>query len=168
MTKLSKVKIVWFASMLLLSLSTAKAQKALPEKIRISKGHCIAPCGFEKGFQNLKFDMQLEYNLSDSTFRYKRKANKKFKTLSAKPTAAFTNAASYNSLDSLFENFAAFNAGRGKYFIYRIELVYAMPGKELPAKIKMMEFYITTNPEKMYPVWMEQLIDAYNDIVLKS
>lgn len=140
------------------------AQTDLPQKIRISTGRCNSTCGYALGFNNIRFEQELEYTLSDSTFRYRRIPNKDFKNLEVNPSVFFTDSNTYIFLDSLFQTFTDFKSSPGKYFIYRIELIYCTSKTGLPAKIKTMDFLITTNPEKTHPELIETLIEEYQRI----
>jgi hypothetical protein len=151
---------------LILSLTgQVNAQTELPQKIRISQGHCASPCGYDQGFHDIIFDHQLEYNLVDSIFSYRQNSNKEFKKLAAKSSKTFTDSSNYYFLDSLFQNFTAFKTSPGKYFIYRIELVYYTSSIGLPTKSQTMDFFITTNPDKIHPRFIDILINEYNSII---
>jgi len=153
---------------LILSLTRqVNAHTELPQKIRISQGHCASPCGYDQGFHDIIFDHQLEYSLTDSAFRYRKSINKKFKKLAAKPSKSFTESTNYYFLDSLFQNFTEFKSNPGKYFIYRIELIYCTSNTGLPTKTKAMDFFITTNPKKIHPEFIDTLINEF-DIIIKN
>lgn len=143
------------------------AQMTLPQRIRISSGHCGSPCGYEKGFYDIIYDRQLEYNLTDSVFTYRKKTDRKFKKLDVKPSVSFTNIKTYASLDSLFQNFTEFTVSPGKYSFYRIELIHCTSRFGLPVKTETMDFYITTNPNKLHPQFIETLINEYRNIIYK-
>jgi len=147
-------------------LSQLYSQTQLPQKIKISKGQCAVTCGYSNGFHDIYFIEELEYNLMDSTFRFKKKPNKEFRTLDIKPTDVFTNQETYSKLDSLYQNFTEFRSSPGKYFIYRIELIYYSEGNSmgLPLKIKTMEFLISTNPNRIHPEFIDKLLSDYSKI----
>jgi hypothetical protein len=151
---------------LLLSLTIqVHAQTELPQKIRISQGHCASPCGYDQGFHDLVFNHQLEYSLVDSTFRYRKNINKEFRKFATKPSKTFNDSTNYFFLDSLFQNFTALKTSPGKYFIYRIELIYCTSITGLPTKTKTMDFFITTNPDKIHPKFIDTIIEEYDNII---
>jgi hypothetical protein len=141
------------------------AQTELPQKIRISKGECASPCGYENGFHDIEFKYQLEYRLADSVFSFRKKLTKNFKELTAINSKIFTDSTNYYLLDSLFQNFTDFKSSPGKYYIYKIELIYCKSSTGLPIKTKTMDFLITTNPNKIHPEFIDSLIDDYHSII---
>ncbi|MCI5056215.1 MAG: hypothetical protein MRY83_08905 [Flavobacteriales bacterium] len=149
----------------ILSGNSIKAQKGIPNKIRISSGKCSAMCGYSTGFTNRFFIKQLEFDLDENKFRFRKKTKKKFNEIKIEPAEIFTNPKIYQSLDSLYENFTDFKMASGKYYIYRIELIYYKSRDGLPAKIKTMDFTITTNPNKIHPPFIENLINEYHRMI---
>ena len=139
----------------------------LPQKVIISSGHCNSTCGYNNGCHDITFNQELEYSLTDSTFRFRNKTNKSFKKLEIKPSAFFTESSTYKSLDSLYENFTDFKMNRGKYYIYKVELIYCKDKMGLPLKTKVLEFLVTTNPEKLHPLFIDKLIEEYKCVVFK-
>jgi hypothetical protein len=141
------------------------AQTELPQKIRISLGKCNSTCGYSEGFNDIYFKQQLEYSLTDSIFRYRNKIKNKFSKLNKNDSGYFTNPEIYHLLDSLFNTFTKFKTSPGKYYIYRIELIYYTSKIGLPSKTKVMDFLITTNPERIHPKFIDELITEYEDIL---
>lgn len=153
---------------IILFVGPVDAQTKLPKKISISSGHCVSPCGYDEGFHDIVFDHQLEYCLADSSFRYRKKSSRKFKTINVQPSSSFTETTTYTSLDSLFEIFPDFNPNPGKYFIYRIELQYFTSDTGLPSKTKIIDFWISTDPEILYPTFIDTLITQYQKIIYSN
>ena len=139
----------------------------LPQKVIISSGHCNSTCGYTNGFHDISFHQELEYSLIDSTFSFRNKSNKSFKKLEIKPSDFFTESSTYRTLDSLYENFTDFKMSRGKYYIYKVELFYCKDKIGLPLKTKVMEFLVTTNPEKIHPPFIDKLIEEYKSVAFK-
>lgn len=153
-------------ALIFLNQPQARTQTGLPQKIKISLGNCNATCGYTHGFNDIHFQNELEYDLRDSTFRYRKKPHKPFKKLDAKPGEIFTNLDIYSKLDSLYENFTEFKSSRGKYYIYKIELIYVSDGNKLglPLKIKTMEFVTTKGRDSINPEFIELLLREYSRV----
>lgn len=148
--------------LLLLATISAGAQKLeKPDKIRISTGRCASKCGYSLGFNNRFFVKHLEYNLNENKFYFRRKASHKFKVLDLEGVEVFENDKTIEALDSIFEKFVDFEMSPGKYYLYRIELIYCKSKTSLPSKIKTMEFILTDNPERKHPGIIEKLINEY-------
>ena len=155
--------VITFFLMSILGVAAACAQQAIPQKIRISEGHCLGKCGYGDGFHDLYFSHILEYTLADSSFRYKKKAHKPFQVLRTAPTDIFTDPNTYVALDSLYQNFTAFTSSRGKFYIYRIELIYhsEVNTMGLPLQIKTMDFVESSNPNRIHPAFLDSVISDY-------
>ena len=149
----------------LCAITTLHAQFPLPQKLRIAEAHCAAPCGYSKGFHDLYYDEYLEYNLETEEFRYKRKAKKEYKNITIGERTIFSSPSLYHSLDSLFEHYEGYQHGGGKYFMYRIELIYCKDPAGLPSKSKVIDFIYTTSPEQVLPEFMKVLLHEYEEII---
>jgi hypothetical protein len=165
---MSKLKVIFLCTILTASYSSIYSQ--FPDLIKISRGRCATTCGFSYGFHDVYFINELEYNLSDSTFRFRKKPNKKFIFSDEKPTQLFTDSNTYIQLDSLFDILTKLPPQRGKYFIYRIELIYESEFEDigLPRKIKTLELFITTNPKRTYPEILDDFLWEYNRVFYAS
>jgi len=164
-----KGNLIAIVTAFIISCSYSWAQtNELPKRIIISRGHCNSTCGYSDGFHDISFNQELEYNLVDSTFRFRKKTSKTFKKLDVKPQAIFTEPTIYYQLDSLYANFTDFKMNRGKYYIYKVEVIYCKDKSGLPLKIKVMEFLVTTNPAKIHPLFIDSLIDEYLHVIYRS
>lgn len=131
----------------------------------ISEGACNQKmCGYDIGFENLKFIKQLEYNLGTQKLNFRKNINSTFKTLNIQTPSIFTEESTYEKLTQLFESFQNMESNPGKYYIYRIELIYYSNKYFLPQKNKTMDFILTTNPNKIHPEILERIIDSYREI----
>ncbi len=154
---------------MILALSgQVNAQTEYLQQIKISSGHCKSACGYDLGFHDIYFEDQLEYTIADSTFKYRKKPDTKAKELGINLSLIFADTKLHASLDSLFEKFEDFKSSPGKYFIYRLELVYSKSLTGLPAKTKTMDFGISTNPEKAHPKIIDAIIDDYRRIIYNA
>jgi len=166
--KIQQSIIVFFV---LLSFNTIDvfAQKfELPQKIIISRGRCTSTCGYQNGFHDLKFCQELEYNLSDSTFRYRKKLNNKFVKINRPNPGLFADSSTYQKLDSIYNNFTEFKVSPGKYYIFKIEFIYFSDKAGLPLKSKTLIYLWTTNPKKIHPSILDNLRKVYYELIPKN
>jgi hypothetical protein len=161
-------KVVFFVLLSFFKINVLAQNFELPKKIIISRGRCTSACGYEKGFHNLQFRQELEYNLSDSTFRYRKKLNNKFVKINRPNPDIFADSSTYQKLDSIYDNFTEFKMSPGKYYIFKIELIYFSAKAGLPLKSKTLIYLWTTNPKKYHPSILDKFRTLYYELIPKS
>ncbi len=159
------ITLIASLALLLIFNGEVNSQQLLPGILKISSGRCNSGCGYSKGFDDLYYKRELVFNLADSTFKFRRKSNKSYIKIDKHPPNIFLDSTTYTFLDSLYNEFTAFKSSRGKYFIYRIELIYCNSKIGLPIKSKSMSFFITTNPNRIHPKLIDDLIIEYNKLI---
>ncbi len=160
-----KLNNILLKTFVLLHFGTALGQTIHPDKIIISQGKCTKPCGYTNGFDNLIFFNEIEFNLQDSTTFFRKKLSKKKKSINY--SQQFLNFSFISSIDSIVTNFEEIEFAKGKYYIYKIELVNVLDKSlQLPIKNKSVVFWISTNPNKTHPIELDQIIHEYHHVVL--
>lgn len=160
-----KIKKLFLLIMLvLLGEIYTYAQAELPQKIRISQGDCTAMCGYRFPFDNINYKNQLEYDLNKKTYRFRKKSKKKFKEICNIESKLLTKVELYDQLDQLYQKAQDISTGAGKYYIYKIELIYFKNELELPSRIKGIEFLETDVGNDLFPKVLSELIEEYKKI----
>jgi len=129
-------KLIYILTILFFALNgQLLAQTLLPEGIKISCGYLRSSC---RQCQDIKFDKQLYYKISDSIFYYKKKENKPFKKLDIKPPSIFFEPKTFESLDSLIKIIPTYHGHPYNSAVYRIELIFA--NGDIPSNIHATQF----------------------------
>lgn len=148
------------------SVQISFSQTESLQNIVISEGIRVKPKNEQHiGYGDFIIQRQLEYSVTDSTFRIRKNLSKPFQPLQIDTIPVFfSNPKTYIQLDSLFDNFTQVEFLLGKPKYYRVELVFASSKNQLPAKIKTMEFYMSMSPGRQQPEILGELVRQFRSI----
>lgn len=150
---------------LIFSLNHAFGQESLPKKIRISRGKCNKICSYNHPFNEIRYKDQIEYNLNLKSYRFRKKGKNKFKEICYDKKSMLSNKKMYSELEKLYEGIEKIPIGAGKYYIFKIELIYYEQELELPSRIRAMEFLHTDIIDEIYPKILLELVEEYENIM---